>query len=407
MSARRDIVVVGGGVIGLMCAWRVAQAGAGVTLVERDRIGGGASGAALGLLMPLGATHRGPFPTLQRASLRMFPALADELRAKTGVDIEYDRSGRIELIHTARRREIAQREVQAAAADWPAPDGQPPQQLLTPAETSALAPLAMVGEHGALLCRATAQVNVALLLAALRAAAERDGVRICERTAVEALRTRGSRVGGVRTASGVLEADAVLVAAGAWTPRIDPALAHHAPITAEKGEAISFDATPRGPDPAAEMSQPSCAGAVGPGGGGAARPPVLRSQPLYLIAQRGGGWLAGATSEPAPDFEAAPTPEGVAQIATGVVRFVPALAGAPVGRTWAGLRPKPVGSRPFIGRVPCVDGLWVAAGHHKLGIGLAPATAEIIRDLMLHGHTDIPWASCDPAQRRQGATRST
>lgn len=378
-----EVVVVGGGVIGMTCAWRLAQSGVRVTVVERGRAGCGGSGAALGLLMPSGPTHKGPYPRLHRASLWSYPQFAAELRDASDIDIEYDRPGRIELLRSPRRREIATAEVAAAAADWPEQDGQPAQALLDAAEAQSLAPHLATTPYGALFCRATARVNVARLLEALVEACRRTGVRLIEKQPVTRIDVHGARVSGVTTSAGPIPADTILIAAGAWTSSLSPDLTRWAPITPVKGQAIAFAADKP------ETDQ---------GSSGATVTSVVRAQPYYLLRQRDGNLLAGATSEADAGFDCRPTEQAAAEIRGGIREFFPAIEDMAVTRHWAGLRPKGADSRPFIGPIPGLEGLFVAAGHYKLGIGLAPITGEIIRDLMLSGATSHDLSSCRPGR---------
>jgi glycine oxidase len=370
-----EIVVVGGGVIGLTCAWQLARAGADVTLLDRDRPGSGASGAALGLLMPSGPTHKSPFPRLHRESLWAYARFADELLEATGVDIEYDRPDRLEILRSASRRENAAIEVRVAAAEWPGWQGGPAQVLLDAAEARRLYPSLTIDEHGLLVCHATAQVNPARLLAALAKACHAAHVLVLENRPVTSIDAAEGRVAGVATPAGRIAADAVVVASGAWTSSLSPQLARWAPITPVRGQAMQFDA------------------------GDSSLTSIVRSRPYYCLRQRDGTLLAGATSEPGAGFDASPTDAGAAAIRSGIGEIFPAVKQMAVARHWGGLRPKGADSRPFIGAIPGVEGLFVAAGHYKVGIGMAPITAEIIADLILTGSTARDISTCRPDRR--------
>ena len=235
-----DVIVVGGGVIGMTCAWRLAGAGLRVTLLERERCGSGATSASLGALIPSSPTHRRPKQNLQRASLWMWPAFAEELAERSGVDVDYRRCGSLDLPHNEQRLQQVIAEARIANSDWPAFDDGPLMTVLAADDARQLEPTVSFDAFGARLCRASAQVRVDALVEALRTACAQAGVEIRENYPVMELTIDGRRVAGVRTAQDCLQAGAVLIAGGAWTAAIAPEVARCAPIIPVKGQAMAL-----------------------------------------------------------------------------------------------------------------------------------------------------------------------
>lgn len=373
MPNQPDIVVVGGGVIGLTCAWRLAQAGMTVRVLERDAVGSGASGACLGALVPATATMHGPHQMLQRASLGMFPDFAAELRDAADIDIGYVRCGLLDILHNADRRRNAVKEAQGAVAEWPAVGDGPVMEILSNEEAVLLEPQARFDAEGVRHCRASAQVDVARLLEALRTACGRHGVAIREGAAVTGVDIHAGRVRGVLCGENHLAAGAVLVAAGAWTPALGPVVARHAPIQPVKGQALLLRTA------------------------GGLFTHIIKRRRAYVLPRRGGHVLVGSTTEPEAGFDRRNTAAGVAALTAGALDLVPALGEAALVRTWAGLRPESRTHRPVLGAIPEVDGLFVAAGHYKTGVATAPLTGQIMAQLIAGGRCIYDAAPFAPA----------
>lgn len=357
MDATFDVAVIGGGVIGLACAWRLGQRGPRVILLERDTCGAGATGASLGALWPASPLVRGPLQEAQRKSLWSYPEFARELAEATGIDIGYQRNGRIELITDDKQLARAHEEAHAAVELWPAAQGGPVMEVITPQQVWALEPAVDVGELGGQLCRASAQVDVQRLVQALRAACEKTSVVIREHAAVLGLEVVGDRVSAVRCGDTTVAAARLLVTAGAWTAQLHPGLAACAPIKPVRGQAIMLETD---------------APVLGR---------IIKRGKIYLVPW-GRQILVGSTTEPEAGFDAQPTEDGIKLLRHGAQELVPALRAARLVKTWAGLRPDGPKHRPVIGAVPGFANLFVAAGHFKIGVGMAPETAELVKALM-------------------------
>ncbi len=320
MQSIFDIAVVGGGVIGLACAWRAGQRGAKVILLEKDICGAGATGASLGALWA-GAVSlkRGVnFQELPASkSLWAFPDFAHEIQMATGIDVQYQRNGRIELMTEAKQLARAREECGAAIELWPAVEDGPAMEVLTADQIRAIEPGAVAGEFGGQLCRASAQVDVGKLIEGLRAACEKADVVIREHCAVEGLDDTCGRdahtTWGVRCGNEVIKTAKVLVAAGAWTTALHPALAQYAPIKPVRGQALLL-----------EMDRP----VIGR---------IIKMNKIYLVPW-GQRILVGSTTEPEAGFDCSTTPQGIEMLLAGARELVPALRDARLIKTWAGLR---------------------------------------------------------------------
>ena len=378
MSAGSDVAVVGGGVIGLSVADRLARAGVGVTLLERGTCGRESSWAAAGVLKPSNPNRRGLMQQLQRTSLEMFPDYCADLQERTGIDPEYVRCGSIELLFGDQRYRMALSEERAGAKrGLLMADGQPEWQMLTVPEARELEPCISGDCLGALLCWLSAQVRNPRLLRALVAACRSAGVHIRENTAATALAVEGDRVTGVVTKAGTIRADRVVVCAGAWSSEVDPRAGGQMPTHPVRGQVVLLD---------------------GSAEAGARVGHIVDRQGCYLVPRSDGLVLVGATVEDESGFDRRTTAAGVGKLMEDALSLVPALAEAGVVALWAGLRPGTPDRRPYIGPVPGLDGLIAATGHYRTGLALAPITAEIVADFVLRGTCDRNLSLCRPGR---------
>lgn len=371
MNAGRhpDVVVVGGGIIGLATARELAGRGAAVTLLERGEPGRQASGAAAGLLAPLAeAPEAGPLFDAAREARDLWGAYAAELAAETGVAVEYDDSGSLVVAADAAEAAALDRLAAAARRLGEAAEGLPV------AEARALVPDLAPAVDAVLLLPGDHRVDNVAACAALAAACRRRGVELVTGATVErvdsldagggaaAVRVTARHDGAERT----FDAGAAVVAAGAWSAGLGglPPL----PVRPLRGQMLAL--------------------------GGVAWPwrGALRAGERYAVGRglanavpRGGGrLLVGATVEEA-GFENVATAGGLAELTAFVGRFLPALAARPLVSVWAGLRPATPDAQPILGRWPERPGVWAATGHHRNGILLAPWTARHLADRLAAG----------------------
>ncbi len=342
-----DCLVVGGGIIGLLTARYLQQGGATVRVLERGEPGRESSWAGGGILSPLYPwRYPAAVNSLARWSQRHYPALCEELRAATGIDPEWTRSGLL----------ILDPEQDGDAERWARANGQP----LTHLDSRAVARLepAVGPRPGALHLPAVAQVRNPLLMQALQQDLRQCGVALQSHCPVTGLIVEGGQVRGVKTPAGEQRAARVVIAAGAWSGQLLAQLGQALPVHPVRGQMLLY----RG------------------------RPDYLRAIVLleghYAIARRDGRILVGSTMEEA-GFDKGVTAEARAALMAAAEAMVPALADWPIERQWSGLRPGSPSGVPFIGPHPRLAGLYINAGQHRNGVVTAPASARLLADLML------------------------
>lgn len=408
----RRVLVVGGGVIGVCCAYFLGRDGWQVTLVERGEIGEGCSFGNAGLVVPshsiplaapgvwrqgLGwLVHRdSPFrirprldwslaswlfrfwrscspahisrsvPILRElhyASLRLF----DELAHLPGLDFGYRRSGMLTVFRTRKGLERALDEArllrEAGVSVRP----------LGPAATQGLEPYLRPGVTGSLLFEDDASLVPDAFVKRLAALVEDRGGVLLPRTEVKDFEVAGDRVAGVLTTGGRHSADEVVLAAGSATPALGRRLGIRMPIEAGKGYSMTFERQGTGP-----------------------RLPLMLGEDRVSITPLGGRVRFSGTLElggqgASVDLYRA---ESILRTAARWVEEVPVLDGAPV---WSGLRPCTPDGMPMVGRPRRYRNLIVAAGHAMLGVSLGPITGSVVADLAAPRQTAIPLTALDP-----------
>jgi glycine oxidase len=376
-----DAVVVGGGVVGLAVARELARRGARVTLAEAGRLGAEASSAAGGMLAPQAeADRRDDFFELLCASREMYPAFAEALQDETGVGVELDRTGTLYLAFTAEDEEEIERRYA-----WQSRAGLAVERL-GGAEARALEPAASPRVRAALLFPRDWQVENRLLVAALDASARKFGARVLTETPALSVRVEGGRVCGVETPRGFVSARAVVLAAGAYTSRV--------PVTASGSESVR---TPPRPfeHPRVEPVRGQMLSFVQPAAAASFVRHVVYSPRGYLVPRRDGRLLAGSTTERV-GFDCSVTAGGVHAVTSHALEIAPGVAALTLADSWAGLRPRSDDEWPVLGESAEVAGLFYATGHYRNGILLAPATGEIVADLVTRSAARLPSLSPAP-----------
>jgi glycine oxidase len=355
MSETQDVVIVGGGVIGLSIAYALARDGITSTVLDRRELGREASWAGAGLIAPTSENRSGtlhPTVELRSWSAELFPRWSAELREETGIDNGYRRNGGVDVAWTA----AEELELQTTAGRWRV-EGIVHERLAAD-DCLRVEPILNPELRLVYFLPDRAQVRNPWHLRALAAAAARRGVRLRPWVAVDRLETRGDRVVAVRTSAEVFSCDWVIMAAGPWSGGLLGDIGVHAPTPPLKGQIVLLRHD---------------------------RPPLLRTVEHgknYLVPRGDGHILVGATEEHA-GFDTRPTSAAVRDLLDEALRLCPALGQAEVQAVWAGLRPGSIDTRPYIGMAPGFRNLIVATGHKRAGLQLSPATAELVAALVL------------------------
>ncbi len=216
--------------------------------------------------------------------------------------------------------------------------------------------------------------NPRLTRALREALLQLPNVTLREDCAVDGFIQEGGRVVGVRTSQGEVRADRVVLCAGAWSGELLATLGLDLPVEPVKGQMILFKC--------AEDFLPS----------------MVLAKGRYAIPRRDGHILVGSTLEH-EGFDKTPTEAALESLRASAIEMLPALAEAEVVGHWAGLRPGSPDGIPFIGPVPCFDGLWLNCGHYRNGLVLAPASCRLLTDLMLGREPIVDPAPYAPEAR--------
>jgi glycine oxidase len=371
---RPDAVVVGGGVIGLSSAWRLAQGGASVTVVDAEEAGA-ASDVAAGMLAPVTEARLGeePLLALNRASWARWPAFAAEVAGAAGRSIGYRADGTLVVALDADDRaaldELADRHRVMGLEVTP----------LRGREARGLEPGLAPGVRGGLLAAGERSVDPPALVAALRSAARAAGAAVVDGTVARVTVDAGGRAAGVVLATGdALAAGTVVLAAGCRSGSIDGVPdASRPPVRPVKGQILTLRQ-----DPADPLVSRTLRG-------------LVRGSSIYLVPRDDGRVVVGATVEER-GWDRRATAGGAYELLRDALALVPGLDDAELVAVRTGLRPGSPDDLPMVGP-SAMEGLVVATGHHRNGILLTPITADAVAAAVLGGPGPGPEvAPCDP-----------
>jgi glycine oxidase len=371
-----DVVIIGGGLVGSLCALRLAEAGARVIVLEKSVPGAEASSAAAGILAAQSESREsGLLFDLAIESRTLYARLDEELRDRVGADIGYVRCGVMES--AANDDGIAALE---SAFGWQRARGHRVERLSRD-EVHAREPALGASIAGGLFFADDAQVDPPRLVRAVAQAAERAGATFRSGAYVKRVRVESHSARGVELDDGAFVAGHVVVAAGAWSALVDGARVPAGAVMPARGQIVEL------------LTRVPPVGAVIYGEGG------------YVVPRRDGRVICGSTLE-FVGYRKEVTVEGVMKILTMASTLVPALAHATLSRTWSNFRPFTHDGAPLVGESG-IDGLTIATGHHRSGILMAPITAEIVRDRVLSRASRWDLRAIAPTRVSSGEGAST
>ncbi len=346
MKAARSILIIGGGVVGLAIAIELKRQGAKVTVVSQDFMQA-ASHAAAGMLAPMAEKLTSP-PLLDLClrSRWLYPEWTQKLEELTGVETGYLPCGILAPVYD-KPEAIAENDQTV----WLEQEAI---RLYQPGLSDRVVGGWWYPEDG--------QVDNRCLMRSLLQAARTLGVEIKEDISVKAIQQKQGKVHGVLTNIGQLEAEQYILAAGSWSSQLMPL-----PVRPIKGQMLSL----RMPQ---KLHQPF------------PLQRILYGDGIYLVPRQDGRLIVGATVEQV-DWTPFNTPQGIQNLLTKATELYPAAADWQIEELWWGFRPGTPDELPILGRSAC-ENLFLATGHYRNGILLAPITATLIADLILEQKSD-------------------
>jgi glycine oxidase len=360
MSAPPDVLILGGGVIGLTTAYFLAREGIKVEVVDQGDFGREASWAGAGIIPPGNPERtRNPVDLLRAYSVTQFPRLSAELREATGIDNGYVRSGGIEWLPE---------DEDAIVQSWCAEGIR--FELIESARLQELEPALAPSRSAAYFSPEMAQVRNPRHLRALLSWCE-NRVALRPRCAVQAFVEKEKRILAVETAAGRIAAGQFLLTTGAWTDSVLASIGCRLDIHPVRGQIALLN-----------TGRPVLAR-------------ILLVGKRYLVPRYDGRVLVGSTEEDV-GFDKRTTASAIAELLTFAQSLVPGLANAQVEQCWAGLRPGSRDGLPSLGPIPGYDNLYVAAGHFRSGIQLSPVTGLVMKELILGQTPTVPLEAFRP-----------
>jgi glycine oxidase len=294
-------------------------------------------------------------------SYLLYPGWVKELKKASGLDPEWETSGSMGLLFSASEeknaRTLSKRLVRLGMkVDW-----------LSGKDARRKEPVLPQDVRKVMYLPETTQIRPSAMCMTTVEAVRRAGISVHSNEPVESLVVRSGKVVGIQTAVRTIEADAVVLATGAWAPELLGPLGVELPVYPLRGQVLLLQGPPSGVKH------------------------ILFATGYYVVPRRGGELYVGSTLDKV-GFQRAVTPEGIATLATAARRMVPSLTPLKVSGFFAGFRPGSVDGHPFLGRVPGTDGLFIAAGHHTHGHLLAAASGHLMAQLVMGVKTDLDLA---------------
>jgi glycine oxidase ThiO len=359
VQEQNDVIVIGGGIIGLALAWELSRKSARVLLIERRELGQEAAHAAGGMIADLDPVLPADLRELAHHSAKIYPTFVSELEADSQHKIDLRDAGVIAF----EEHPIAETEGIRA---------------ITAAEALALEPKLAIPPDPAYTMRERA-VDPRDLVTALLLAMQRHGVRVVTGEAVQKVVVERGHATGVLTDRATYTAPRVVNCAGAWAAQIAGAKLPTQPV---KGHMVALAFPEELAMSPAEREEKRVLRHV------------LRSRWCYIIPRSNGRYVVGSTVEPA-GFDKSLNAYRVKRLQDASARLIPLFAEAKIAEAWTGLRPGTPDNLPMLGTT-AITGYFAATGHYRDGILLAPVTAEVMSALILEGKTPLSLEKFSP-----------
>ncbi|MGP4041966.1 glycine oxidase ThiO [Gracilibacillus sp. D59] len=347
MTKRFDQIIVGGGVMGASIAYELSKRGYHVLLLEENIIAGEASSAAAGMLgVQMEFEQDSPLFRFAKESRDLYSRLAKDLLEESGIDIQLIEKGALKLVYHQDeiddlKRIASFQTQQKVEAKVISPASIPEKELAT-------------DFYAALYCPTEGQVSAPHVTKAFAKAAEHYGAVIQEQTKVQDILSENGKVKGVKTDEKVYTAESVIMTCGFKSSHFSRYVNQLTPV---KGECLSV----------------------------VTEKPLIQStiftEGCYLVPKRGNRIIIGATSKPNQTDKNVKV-ASVLHLLSRAKQILPALNQATIEEAWAGVRPLTKDGLPYLGEVPGVSGLYVATGHYRNGILLAPRTSTFLADIV-------------------------
>ncbi|MFE0028038.1 NAD(P)/FAD-dependent oxidoreductase, partial [Amycolatopsis sp. NPDC059021] len=362
------VIVIGSGIAGAATAYHLVRRGAEAVVVDAG-LAGAATGAGAGIVSPWTSHWEDALFPLASAAAAYYPELAGQLAEETGEESSYEVVGG--MIVSADDSELGDRQRRLIERAAIAP-GAGEIRRFDPAQARELFP-PLAPELGAVHLSGAARVDGRQVRRALLTASRRRGARLVESHA--RLSPRPGRAPRVLAGGEVFDADAVVVAAGAWTAELVAQLGIRVPVTPQRGQISHFDL---------------------PGEKTSAWPVVLPRTSHYLLAFPGSRVVAGATRESGAGFDHRVTAAGQREVLEHALAVAPGLADATLAETRVGFRPGTPDGVPLLGRA--ADGLVLATGFGPAGLTLAPFAGKLVAALALGEDAGFDLTVCAPGE---------
>lgn len=364
----KDVVIVGGGIVGVSTAYFLAKRGVKSLVIERDAIGSHASGFAYGGLSTIsGAGIPGPSFDLASEAMRLYSRFTEELPQESGIDFDYRVRPTVKLAFSD--DEVAEAK---ALLSWQQSQPGHDVRWVDSDGLAELDPRISPQAQGGTYVENTGDLEPYKLVTALAQAAERSGATI-RHGSVDGIEATGGRVTAVTVGGDAFPCDAVVIANGPWSSEASKWLGFPVPVSALKGQILRMDA----PGPPLECS--------------------ITWGKHYATTKTDGLVWTGTTEEEA-GFDESTTQEARESITSSFLTMLPAMTEAKVVQQTACLRPVVPDHLPIVGAVPGVAGAFLATGAGRKGILLGPPMGNAVADLIVTGQTDVPIEDLSPTR---------